>query len=473
MSDREYPLTPGQQRMWFLQRVDPSDVSENLVTLRRLTGPLDPEAFRRAVAAVVARHEPLRTSFGESDGVPVQRVADRVEVPVLLHDLRAEPDPEAAALRLAEASGGRPYALEDGPLLRIELYRTGEWAHVLLLAAHHLVSDGWSIRLLLDELLAAHRAVADGGEPRLPALPEGFGDHVMWQRARAEGPAADRAAAYWAAELAAPPGRGLPPGSAPAAPAPDGRAHWVRAEMDAAAAAEVEDFARRRSCTPFMAWLALYQLLVGRHTGQSDLVVGAPTAGRERRADEQLVGCFTAVLPLRADLGGGAGFAALLERTRATVTGALSHPQVPYERLLGALGTARGEGQRQLFRHWFNLHTESAAGQPAEAGPLRVDDLPGLPAPTPFDTSLDAWPAAGGGLHLLLAYDPAVLDAAAAQALLDRLPVLARNALARPELPLGELSLLAPDERGRCCAARTACRTTRRRCSTCCCGRPP
>ncbi|GAA2097023.1 hypothetical protein GCM10009759_26780 [Kitasatospora saccharophila] len=448
MSDREYPLTPGQQRMWFLQRVDPSDVSENLVTLRRLTGPLDPEAFRRAVAAVVARHEPLRTSFGESDGVPVQRVADRVEVPVLLHDLRAEPDPEAAALRLAEASGGRPYALEDGPLLRIELYRTGEWAHVLLLAAHHLVSDGWSIRLLLDELLAAHRAVADGGEPRLPALPEGFGDHVMWQRARAEGPAADRAAAYWAAELAAPPGRGLPPGSAPAAPAPDGRAHWVRAEMDAAAAAEVEDFARRRSCTPFMAWLALYQLLVGRHTGQSDLVVGAPTAGRERRADEQLVGCFTAVLPLRADLGGGAGFAALLERTRATVTGALSHPQVPYERLLGALGTARGEGQRQLFRHWFNLHTESAAGQPAEAGPLRVDDLPGLPAPTPFDTSLDAWPAAGGGLHLLLAYDPAVLDAAAAQALLDRLPVLARNALARPELPLGELSLLAPDERG-------------------------
>ncbi|MFC8718122.1 amino acid adenylation domain-containing protein [Kitasatospora sp. NPDC057198] len=463
MSEREYPLTPGQQRMWFLQRLDPSDVSENLVTLRRLTGPLDPEAFRRAVAAVAARHEPLRASFAEVDGVPVQRVADRVEVPVALHDLRAEPDPEAAALRLAEACGGRPYATDRGPLLRIELYRTGEWTHVLLLAAHHLVSDGWSIRLLLDELLAAHRAVADGREPQLPELPGGFGDHVMWQRARAEGPAADRAAAYWAAELAAPPGRGLPPGTPPArtaaalsasaggtAPsASGGAAHWVRAEVDAVSATAVEEFARRHSCTPFMAWLALYQLLVGRHTGQSDLVVGAPTAGRERRADEQLVGCFTAVLPLRADLGGEAGFAALLERTRATVTGALSHPQVPFERLLGELGTARGEGQRQLFRHWFNLHTESAAPDPsADDGPLEVEALPGLPAPTPFDTSLDAWPAADGGLHLLLAYDPAVLDAAAAQALLDRLPGLARHALAEPERPVATLSLLSPDEEG-------------------------
>ncbi|GLW69316.1 hypothetical protein Kpho02_16150 [Kitasatospora phosalacinea] len=453
MPDREYPLTPGQQRMWFLQQVDPSDVSENLVTLRRLTGPLDPDAFRRAVAAVVARHEPLRTSFAEVDGVPVQRVADRVEVPVALHDLRDEPDPEAAALRLAEACGGRPYPTAAGPLLRVELYRTGERTHVLLLAAHHLVSDGWSIRLLLDELLAAHRAVADGREPQLPPLSGGFGDHVMWQRARAEGPAADRAIAYWAAELAAPPGRGLPPGTPPPHPAgpadpADGRAHWVRAEVDAASAAAVEGFAREHGCTPFMAWLALYQLLVGRHTGQDDLVVGAPTAGRERSADEHLVGCFTTVLPLRADLGGGAGFAALLARTRSTVTGALSHPQVPYERLLGELGTARGEGQRQLFRHWFNLHTESAAAPAADAGPLVVESLPGLPAPTPFDTSLDAWPAADGGLHLLLAYDPAVLDAAAAQALLDRLPILAGHALAEPERPLTTLSLLSPDEDG-------------------------
>ncbi|RKE21816.1 non-ribosomal peptide synthetase [Streptomyces sp. TLI_171] len=450
MSDREYPLTPGQQRMWFLQHLDPADVSENLVTLRRLTGPLDPAAFRRALDLVIARHEPLRTSFAEVDGAPVQRVDDGARVPVALHDLRSEADPEAAAVRLAEHLGGQPYALEHGPLLRVGLYRTGESTHLLLLAAHHLVSDGWSIRLLLDELLAAYGATAAGRLPQLPPLPGGFGDHVMWQRARAEGPAADRAAAHWAAELAAPPGRGLPPGTAPLpGPAADGRAHWVRAEVDSAAAAALEAFARQRSCTPFMAWLALYQLLVARHTGQHDLVVGTPTAGRERRADEHLVGCFTAVLPLRADLGGQGGFAALLDRTRTTVTGALSHPQVPYERLLGALGTARAEGQRQLFRHWFNLHTESAAGAaPADTGPLRVEALPGAPAPTPFDTALDAWPDAGGALHLVLAYDPAVLDAGTAQALLDRLPVLARHALARPELPLGELSLLAPGEDG-------------------------
>ncbi|WP_405009089.1 amino acid adenylation domain-containing protein [Kitasatospora sp. NBC_01539] len=457
MSDREYPLTPGQERMWFLQRVDPDDVSENLVTVRRLTGPLDPAAFQRAVDTVVGRHEPLRASFAEVDGAPVQRIDGGARVGVAVHDLRAAADPEAAAVSRAGRRGLEPYAPDRGPLLRVELYRTGERTHVLLVAAHHLVSDGWSIRLLLDELVTAHDAAVAGQVPRLPSVEGGFGDHVMWQRSRAAGPAADRALAHWSAELAAPPARGLPPAAAPARPAPDrDRAtSWVRAGVDGALAAAVEGCARSRGCTPFMAWLALYQLLVARHTGQDDLVVGAPTAGRERSADEHLIGCFTAVLPLRADLGGDVTFEGLLDRTRSAVTGALSHPQVPYERLLGALGTAREEGQRQLFRHWFNLHTE-AAPAPARAaaasgatapGVLRVEALPGEPAPTPFDTALDAWPHADG-LHLVLGHDPAVLDGAAAQALLDRLPLLARAAVAQPGVPVAELSLLAPGEHG-------------------------
>ena len=455
MSDREYPLTPGQERMWFLQRIDPGDVSENLVTLRRLTGTLDPEAFRHAVDTVVARHEPLRASFAEVDGAPVQRIAGRVRTAVPVHDLRAAADPEAEALARGGLRGMEPYALESGPLLRVELYRTAERVHVLLVAAHHLVSDGWSIRLLLDELIAVHDAVAAGRDPQLPLLEGGFGDHVMWQRSRAAGPSADRALAHWSAELAAPPGRGLPL-AAPAAQdpervqAPDRAPAWVRAEVDADLAAAVETWARGRGCTPFMAWLALYQLLVARHTGLDDVLVGAPTAGRERSADEHLVGCFTAVLPLRADLGGGVSFEGLLDRTRAVVTGALSHPQVPYERLLGALGTAREEGQRQLFRHWFNLHTESApaaGGGGGRPGGLLVEPLPGDPAPTPFDTALDAWPSEEG-LHLVLAHDPELLDGAAAQALLDRLPLLARAAVAEPGTGVAGLSLLAPGETG-------------------------
>ncbi|MFJ6214980.1 amino acid adenylation domain-containing protein [Streptomyces sp. NPDC092296] len=446
MPDREYPLTPGQERMWFLQRLDPEDTSENLATIRTLTGPLDLPALRRAVDAVVARHEPLRTVFTEVDGAPVQRVAERARVEPAVYDLRGGPDPEAAALRAARLRGAEPYPLERGPLLRVELYRTGEQQWVLLVGAHHLVSDGWSIQLLLDELAAGYAAALDGGQPDLPPLTGGYGDHVMWQRARAAGPAADRALAYWSAELAALPGPGLPPGPAPAAP---GAPPVVRARVPGELAEAVAELARGRGCTPFMAWLALYQLLIGRHTRQRDVVVGTPTAGRERPEDEPLVGCFTAVLPLRADLGDGVTFHGLLDRARTAVTGALTHPQVPYERLLGVLGTAREAGQRQLFRSWFNLHTEAGPrpGADRPAGGLRLEPVPSDPPPTPFDTSLDAWPGADG-LDLVLTCDPAVLDTAGAQALLDRLPLLARAAVARPELPVDELPLLAPGERG-------------------------
>lgn len=447
--EREYPLTPVQERMWFLQRLDPDDTSENLATVRRVTGGLDVAALRRAVDTVVARHEPLRASFHEVEGAPVQRVAARARVPVELHDLRGAADPRGEAERAAVRRGAEPYRMDRGPLLRVALYRTAEDACVLLLGAHHLVSDGWSIQLLLDELTAVHTAAVAGREAELPPLKGSFGDHVMWQRARATGPAADRALAYWTAELAAPPGPGLP--FAPA-PGPGGRtadAEPVRSRIPAAAAAAVEGLARAHGCTPFMAWLALYQVLVARHTGQRDIVVGAPTAGRERVEDEALAGCFTAVLPLRADLGDEVTFATLLERTRETVTGALTHPQVPYEQLLGALGTARDGDQRQLFRTWFNLHTEAALGRTGTdqaAGPV-LEPVPGDPPPSPYDLSLDAWPSADG-LDLVLTFDPAVLDGATARTVLDRLPLLAEAAVREPHLPVAELPLLAPGERG-------------------------
>jgi amino acid adenylation domain-containing protein len=469
MADREHPLTPVQERMWFLHRLDPDDTSENLVTVRLLRGPLDPDALERAVAAVAARHEPLRACFAEADGEPVQRVT--TTGPVLVrHDLRGTPGARAEAVRRAGARGAEPYRLDRAPLVRVELHRVADEEHVLLVGAHHLVSDGWSIQLVLRELAACHAAYAAGRQPALPPLPAAFSDHAMWQRSRLTGPEADRALAHWTAELADPPGPGLPPGPPPPAAAhragpPPGPPAPARARVDAATAAAVAGLAGRHGCTPFMAWLALFQLLVGRHTGRQDLVVGTPFAGRERAVDEELAGCFTAVLPLRADLGGEVSFAGLLARTRRTVTGALTHPQVPYERLLGALGTAREAGQQQLFRTWFNLHTETSApgttpgaqdgardgaetGEEFGAGSgVRIEPLLTDPPPTPFDLSLDAWPGPDG-IDLVLTWAPGLLDPAAAQALLDRLPGLARAAVADPGTPVDRLPLLAPGETG-------------------------
>ena len=466
MADREYPLTPVQERMWFLHRLDPDDVSENLSTVRLLRGPLDPDALERALGAAAARHEPLRTCFTEADGTPVQCVT--ATGPVLVqYDLSGTPGALQEALRRAEQRGSEPYRLDRAPLIRAELYRVAEHEHVLLLGAHHLVSDGWSIQFLLRELAGHYAAFAAGKEPGPWPLTAGFGDHVMWQRSRLAGPEADRALAYWTAELAELPGPGLPPGSPPAPPARPGRRPApARARVDAATADAVAGLAGQHGCTPFMAWLALFQILVGRHTGQEDVVVGAAYAGRERAEDEELVGCFTAVLPLRGDLSGGVSFAGLLSRTRRSVTGALTHSQVPYERLLGAVGAAREAGQGQLFRSWFNLHTETLASRPQpggdvrdagtsgsageEFGPgtgLRIEALRTDPPSTPFDLSLDAWPAPDG-IDLVLTWAPALLSPEAAQALLDRLPLLARAAAAHPGEPVVRLPLLAPGEAG-------------------------
>ncbi|MFI9771933.1 amino acid adenylation domain-containing protein [Streptomyces sp. NPDC052415] len=454
MADREYPLTPVQERMWFLHRLDPDDTSENLTTVRLLRGPLDASALERALAAAAARHEPLRACVTDTDGTPVQRVTAAGPV-LVLHDLRGTPEARREAVRRAELRGAEPYRLDRAPLVRAELYRVADDEHVLLLAAHHLVSDGWSIQLLLRELADCYAAFAAGGEPRLRPLTVGYGDHVMWRRSRLDGPEADRALAHWAAELAEPPGPGLPPGS-PVLPGgtEPGPSAPARARVDATTADAVAELAGRHGCTPFMAWLALFQVLVGRHTGQEDVVVGTAFAGRERAEDEELVGCFTAVLPLRADLGGEVTLAGLLGRTRRTVTGALTHPHVPYEKLLGTLGSARGAGQPRLFRSWFNLHTESAALANRDGGEefgartgVRIEPLRTDPPPTPFDLSLDAWPAPDG-IDFVLMHDPALLAPEAAQALLDRLPLLARAAVAAPDTPVDRLPLLAPDETG-------------------------
>ncbi|MQY10736.1 Linear gramicidin synthase subunit D [Streptomyces sp. RB5] len=442
MADAEYPLTPVQERMWFLHRIDPDDTSENLATVRTLHGPLDADALARALHAVAGRHEPLRTCFAESgeDGTPVQRVT-ALGPELVRHEVRDRQE----ALRLAGERGAEPYRLETAPLVRAELYRVAQDEHVLLLGAHHLVSDGWSIQLLLAELGRFYADFAAGTTPDPEPVEAGFGDHVMWRRSRLEGPEADGALAHWTAELADPPGPGLPPGPAPLEA---GAGAPARTRVDAATADAVAALAQEHGCTPFMAWLALFQLLVGRHTGQEDVIVGSAFAGRERPVDEALVGCFTAVLPLRADLGGEVSFAGLLARTRRTVTGALTYPQVPYERLLSDLGSARDQGQRQLFRHWFNLHTESAADGIGEFAPgLRIGSVPSDPPPTPFDLSLDGW-FRDGGLDLVLVRDPALLAAGDAQALLDRLPVLARAAVAEPDTPVDRLSLLGPDETG-------------------------
>ncbi|HEU0054618.1 MAG TPA: amino acid adenylation domain-containing protein, partial [Longimicrobium sp.] len=281
------PLSFAQERLWFIDRLEPGAAAYNLAVALRLRGALDAEALERALGELVRRHEPLRTILPEVDGAPVQRV-----LPATSFHLSRHPVAEHAVVPRVEEIAGEPYDLARGPLFRAELMRIGEEDHALVLAMHHAVSDGWSMGILLRELAALYSAFAEGLPSPLPALPVRYADYAAWQRRRLAGEAAEQETAWWRERLAgAPTLLELPTDRPrPATRSSAGARH--RFILDAALAEDVRVLARKEGATPFMVLLATLQVVLSRWSGQDDLVIGTPVAGRTRRETEGLIGFF-------------------------------------------------------------------------------------------------------------------------------------------------------------------------------------
>ncbi|WP_203963598.1 non-ribosomal peptide synthetase [Actinocatenispora thailandica] len=433
----ELPLSAGQQRLWFLHQLDPADPAYNVPIVRRLHGRLDVEALRRALDTVVARHAPLRTRFLDRDGQGRQHVAPAAPVDWEYVDLRDRPDPaEAAATAVADRLR-RPFDLTAGPPLRPSLLTVADDEYLLCLVLHHIVADGWSMTVLLDELAAAY-----SGRP-LPALPHHYGDHVGWQQEVLTGPDAEASLAHWRDSLADPPTLELPT-DRPRPPVRGSAGGRVVRDLDPQLTERLAELAAAEQSTMFMLLLAAYQVLLGRHAGQDDVLVGAPIAGRDRIEFEPLIGYFTNTLVLRGDLRGDPAFVDVLRRTRSSTLAAYQHQHVPFETLTAELKLPRDTSRTPVFQAVFTFQNQGTSR--AEFAGLTTTSYDEGDHPATCDLTLEAWREAGGGLHTRFTYAAELFDEATIERLAARFEVLLRAVAADPAANLSTVDLLAAGE---------------------------
>jgi len=443
------PVSSGQERLWFLQRLDPQDTSYNMYLVHRLRGELDISALAGAVTRLAARHEALRTSFPEADGGPAAVVHPPAPVPVEQVDCHDADDPQAAARLEVTRRVNMPFDLATPPI-RVSLIRLGLDDHVLCIAAHHIIGDAPSMNVMFNDLARIYEAHVAGTEPELAPLPVQFGDFAWWQRntpARGDEPGgpgagAARSLAYWRRQLADPPPLELTAGLAePTQGGPGGQAGVHAFRLDREVTAGLERAARDAGATLFMVLLAAYQVLLARHTGQQDILVGTSWATRDRVELEPVVGYLTSTLVFRGDLAGDPSFANLVAGTRRTVLQALDHGDVPFEQVISELGLPR-DARNLLMPTMIIMHTPASDGVPRTS----VGDLAATPFDTEFlrpkfDLAVEAWHD-DDGLLIVLHYDTALLAAQAIAGCAARFAVLLDAIAAEPGRRLSELPLL-------------------------------
>jgi len=447
------PLSFAQQRLWFLDRLEPGSAAYNLPALMRLAGPLRPEVLALALAEVVRRHAALRTTFEVPEGAadPVQVVHPLAGWNLPLLDLSALPPAqrEAEAVRQAVAEASRPFDLQRGPLVRTVLLRLNEGDHRLVVTMHHVVSDGWSIELLQRELGILYEAFAAGRPSPLPKLPLQYPDYAVWQRGWLSGDELERQVSYWRERLASPPAFDLPADR----PRP---AVWsyhgavVEAELPESLAAALERAGQTRHATPFMTVLAAFLALLHRYTGQEDLVIGTPVGGRGRADVEPLIGFFVNTLALRIDLSGEPTFLDLVARVRESALAAYAHQDLPFEKLVAEVAPERDLSRNPLFQVIFAFLD---GWEPMTLGPgLTLGAAEGVhPGTAKFDLSFHASRAASG-LHLWLEYATDLFDRATIERLIGHFRLLLEEAARHPDAPVAALPLLTAGERAQLAA---------------------
>ncbi|WP_328336107.1 MupA/Atu3671 family FMN-dependent luciferase-like monooxygenase [Streptomyces violaceus] len=427
------PLSPGQERIWFLERLLPGRTAYNEVKAIRLDGPLDVPALHAALRGLVARHEGLRTVFLEAGGEPRQVVR-----------ASAEPDFEivdGALQDVLAAESARRFDLADGPLFVTRLVRLAEAEHVLVLSLHHIVVDAASATVLARDLSALYRAERESTTPDLPALTWSYADHARELAASANSPEAEEDLAYWRRTL----GGELPVLALPAdrpRPAPmtsNGRAvfHTLTPELSR----RLRELSRTRRSTLFMTLLAGYATMLHRITGQTDIVVGTPISDRPERA-EHLLGFFVNTLALRLDLSGDPAFSALLERVRTVALDAYDHARVPFETVVRELAPTRAVDRTPVFQAFAEFQ---------RAEPFRFD-LPGIEA-TPLDAGPDKsltdltvyFTDQPHGIRCHLEYNTDLFDQHTVDRFFEAFQDLLTAAVDTPEAPLSRLAATAVD----------------------------
>jgi aspartate racemase len=444
--DGDVPLSFAQQRLWFIDQLEPGSALYNVPKAFRFRGALDVASLERSLNEIVRRHEVLRTTFSAVDGRPVQKISPSLTVALPVADFtdRLGSEREDEALGLINEEARRPFDLAVGPLLRAFLVRLAAEDHILLLTLHHVVSDGWSMGILNRELSALYDAFCNGRPSPLAALPVQYADFAQWQREWLRGEVLQSQVGYWKKRLDNIPALQLPTDRSrrPRVQSYRGARHSMVLADGLCQALQV--LSQREQASLFMTLLAAFNLLLCRYSGQHDIVIGTPIAGRNRSEVEGLIGFFVNTLVLRTDLSGDPTFRELLGRVRGGALDAYAHQDLPFEKLVEEVAPERQLGYAPLSQVMFvfqNLPDSSLEMSGSSAQPLELDS-----GTAKFDLTLQI-SRESYGMRCLLAYDTDLFDQATIARMLRHYHTLLDAIVVDPDRRISQLEILSRTER--------------------------
>ncbi|MEU5552797.1 amino acid adenylation domain-containing protein [Micromonospora sp. NPDC047793] len=443
--DEALPLSFAQERLYFLWRLAPASAAYHAPVAVRLTGRVDVAALGTALSAVVARHEVLRTRYVDGAQGPEQVVEAAAPVPLPLVDVPAGAGAQAALRELIDAETLRPFDLAEGPVLRATLFRRSPEEHVLLLVMHHIACDGWSLPIMWRELSTVYRDGAAAAE-RLPALPVQVADVAWWQRRRQADGGYEPGLRHWQEQLTDVPVLDLPV-ARPRPATPTFAGDRVPVRLPVAVADGLRELGRSTGCTPFVVLLAAFQVLLSRLSGQPDIAVGTPVAGRDSDAVAGLVGFFANTVVLRGDLSGNPTFTELLGRVRSVVLDGLAHQDVPFDQVVERINPARDASATPLFQVMFTTDGDAAGANDAwDLGDVDVEPYSGAAQGAQVDLTLGLRDGPEG-LTGELEYSVDLFDADAAERIVEHLEQLLTGIAEAPDRPIGDYRLSTSHER--------------------------
>jgi amino acid adenylation domain-containing protein len=442
----DLPLSFAQQRLWFLDQLEPNNAFYNVPTALRLNGPLNIAALQQTLDEVVRRHESLRTSFALANGAPVQVISEAatVELPVIDLSREDEETREARARKLAEEEARRPFDLSRGPLLRTQLLRLSENEHVVLFTMHHIVSDGWSMGVLVHEIATLYEAFLQGAASPLPELPVQYADYAYWQRNWLQGEVMEKLLGYWRRRLGGTlPVLNLPTDHVrPALPTFRGRhdSYMIAATLSES----LRQLSQQQGATLFMTLLATFKILLMRYTKQEDLIVGTAIANRNRGETEGMIGFFINMLALRTDLSGEPSFRDLLKQVREVALGAYAHQDMPFERLVEEFVPDRAISQTPLVQVAFGFN--NAPRQELKLSGLTLSAMPFNDEAGRFDLTL--WiDKPTDELRATWYYNTELFEPTTIQRMQGHFETLLRSIAVQPDARLSAMEMLTEEEK--------------------------
>jgi len=444
--DKDLPLSFAQQRLWFLDQLEPGSTVYNVPGALRIEGALRVEVLERCFNEIVRRHEALRTTISTVEEEPVQVIAasTNVSLPVIDISHFSETEREEEARRLVLEEANKPFDLRQGPLFRTALIRLGENDHILLLSLHHIVSDGWSMGVLYRELSALYRAFANEEPSPLPDLPIQYADFAAWQREWLQGEVLESQLSYWKKQLGGAPAVLNFPTDRPRPARQSYRGARQSIELSSELTQALKALSRKEGVTLYMTLLAGFQILLHRYTGQDDIVVGSPIANRNRIEIEGLIGFFVNTLVLRTDHSGNPTFRELLRSVRETALEAYAHQDLPFEKLVEELRPERDLSRSPLFQMMFVL--QNAPARELNSKGLNVSPMRMAGETTKFDLTLSVHEG-GSGLRAAVQYATDLFDETTMVRMLAHFETLLESIVSQPHWHIDELPILTKPER--------------------------